>query len=57
MCFLKIIDNKKIRKNDMTNDNVYILHVKKYAIIVYSGLEIWYSAWWYVYITCQENYI
>jgi hypothetical protein len=40
MCFLKIIDNKKIEKNDMTNDNVYIMHVKKYAIIIYSGLEI-----------------
>jgi hypothetical protein len=36
--FLKII-NKKIEKCDETYNNVYILHVKRYAIRTYNGLE------------------
>jgi hypothetical protein len=37
--FIKIINNKKLEKNDGINDDVYILHVKRYAIKIYSELE------------------
>jgi hypothetical protein len=37
--FIEIIDNKKFRKNDEVDDDVYILHVKRYAIMTCSGLE------------------
>jgi hypothetical protein len=37
--FLEIIDNKKLEENDGANDDVYILHVKRYAIRTCSGLE------------------
>jgi hypothetical protein len=33
--FLEIIDNKKIEKSDMSDDNMYILHVKRYVIKTY----------------------
>jgi hypothetical protein len=36
--FLKIIDNKKIEKGDKTDDDVYILYVKRCAIITFSEL-------------------
>jgi hypothetical protein len=38
MCFLKIID-KKLEESDITNDNMYILYIKKYAIRTCSELE------------------
>jgi hypothetical protein len=37
--FLEIIDNKKIEENDKINDDGYILHIKKYVIRNYSGIE------------------
>jgi hypothetical protein len=37
--FIEIIDNKKIEKNNKTNNDVYILHIKRYAIKIYSMLE------------------
>jgi hypothetical protein len=37
--FIEIIDNKKIEKNNKTNNDVYILHIKRYAIKTYSMLE------------------
>jgi hypothetical protein len=37
--FIKIIDNKKIRKNNGSDDDVYILHVKRYTIKIFNGLE------------------
>jgi hypothetical protein len=37
--FLEVIDNEKIEKFDTTDDDLYILHVKRYAIMTYSGLE------------------
>jgi hypothetical protein len=36
--FFKIIDNKKIKKGDGTNDDVHIMHVKRYAIRNFSEL-------------------
>jgi hypothetical protein len=35
---LKNIDNKKIEKNDETDNDMYILHVNRYAIRTCSGL-------------------
>jgi hypothetical protein len=37
--FLEIIVNKKIKENDGPDDDVYILHVKRYAIRICSELE------------------
>jgi hypothetical protein len=37
--FLEVIDNEKIEKFDTTDDDLYILHVKGYAIMTCSGLE------------------
>jgi hypothetical protein len=37
--FLEVIDNEKIEKFDTTDDDLYILHVKRYAIMTCSGLE------------------
>jgi hypothetical protein len=37
--FLEIIDNEKIKKSDGVDNDVYILHVERYAIRTYSGLE------------------
>jgi hypothetical protein len=37
--FLEIIDNKKIEENDGVDDDMYIMHVKRYAIKTYSILE------------------
>jgi hypothetical protein len=34
--FLENIDNKKLGKNDMANNDVYILYVKRYIITNYS---------------------
>jgi hypothetical protein len=31
--FLEIIDNKKLEQSDEVDDDVYILHVKRYTII------------------------
>jgi hypothetical protein len=42
--FIKIINNKKLEENDGINDDVYILHVKRYVIKIYSGLEKWCDA-------------
>jgi hypothetical protein len=39
MIFLEIIDNEKIEKSDETDDDMYILYVKRYAIRICSGLE------------------
>jgi hypothetical protein len=36
--FVGIIDNKKLEKNDGVDDDVYILHVKRYTIKTCSGL-------------------
>jgi hypothetical protein len=36
--FVEIIDNKKIDKNDEIDDDVYILHTKRYAIKTYNRL-------------------
>jgi hypothetical protein len=33
------MNNKKIEKSDEADDDVYILHVKRYAIKTCSGLE------------------
>jgi hypothetical protein len=30
--FLEIIDNKKIEENNGSDDDVYILHIKRYTI-------------------------
>jgi hypothetical protein len=37
--FIEIIDNKKLEKNNKTNNDVYIIHIKRYAIKTYSMLE------------------
>jgi hypothetical protein len=37
--FLEIIDNKKLDESDEANDDVYILHVKRYVIRDCGGLE------------------
>jgi hypothetical protein len=39
--FIKIINNKKIEEDDGADDDIYILHVKKYAIKTYIKLERW----------------
>jgi hypothetical protein len=39
MCFLKNIDNKKLEESDVADNDVYILHVKRYAIKTCSGLK------------------
>jgi hypothetical protein len=36
--FVGIRDNKKLEKNDGADDDVYILHVKRYTIKTCSGL-------------------
>jgi hypothetical protein len=36
--FLEIIDNKKILKNGVTDNDVYIMHIKRYVIKTYSAL-------------------
>jgi hypothetical protein len=36
--FLEIIDNKKLEKNNEVDNDVYMLHVKRYGIRNYSGL-------------------
>jgi hypothetical protein len=36
---VEIIDNKKIKKNDEVDDDVYIVRDKRYVIRTYSGLE------------------
>jgi hypothetical protein len=36
--FLEIIDNKKIKKNGVTDNDVYIMHIKRYAIKICSAL-------------------
>jgi hypothetical protein len=36
--FLEIIDNRKIEENEKTNNNVYILYIKRYTITTYSEL-------------------
>jgi predicted component of viral defense system (DUF524 family) len=38
--FFKIIDNKKLEKNNKADDDVYNMHIKIDAIRTYSGLEI-----------------
>jgi hypothetical protein len=35
MIFLEIIDNKKLEKIDVTDDDVYKLHVKRYVHVAY----------------------
>jgi hypothetical protein len=37
--FIKIIDNKKLEESDETDDDVYILDIKRYAIRTYSELR------------------
>jgi hypothetical protein len=37
--FKKIIDNKKIEKSDKVDNDMYIIHVNRYVIRTYSGLE------------------
>jgi hypothetical protein len=54
MIFLEIIDNEKIEKSDETDDDMYILYVKRYAIRICSGLERWCVIWWYVHIAHQD---
>jgi hypothetical protein len=40
MCiFVEIIDNKKLKESDRLDDDVCILHVKRYVIKICSGLE------------------
>jgi hypothetical protein len=36
--FIKNIDNKKIEESDVTDDHVYILHVKRYTRRTYGEL-------------------
>jgi hypothetical protein len=36
--FLEIINNKKLEKSDRTDDEMYIVHIKRYAIRIYSKL-------------------
>jgi hypothetical protein len=55
--FIEVIDNKKLEKSDRADDDVDVLHIKRYAIKTYSALERWCSTWWCVHIVCQENYI
>jgi hypothetical protein len=45
------------KESDGVDDDVYILHVKRYATRIYSGLVRWYDTWWYVHVACQENCI
>jgi hypothetical protein len=37
--FLEIIDNRKIEKNDEIDNDVYIMHVKRYTIKTYNMLK------------------
>jgi hypothetical protein len=37
--FLEIIDNEKIEECDGADNDVYIIHDKRYAIRTYSGLR------------------
>jgi hypothetical protein len=53
--FLEIVDNEKNREKWWAGDDVYIMHVKRYAIRTCSGLERWCGIWWCVHATCQEN--
>jgi hypothetical protein len=46
---------KKLEKSDVVDNDVYILHIKRYAIRTYSGLEKWCDIWWCVHTTYQEN--
>jgi hypothetical protein len=39
--FLEIIGNKKLEEIDGADDDIYILHIKRYAIRTYSGLGKW----------------
>jgi hypothetical protein len=56
--YLEIVYNeKKLEKNDGSNDDVYILHVKRYVIRTYNELEMWCGNWWCVYFTYQVKYI
>jgi hypothetical protein len=36
--FLEIIDNEKLEESDGAYDDVYIMHDKRYAIRIFSGL-------------------
>jgi hypothetical protein len=38
MIFLEIIDNKKLEESDGADNDLYILHVKRYAIRTCSEL-------------------
>jgi hypothetical protein len=37
--FIEIIDNKKLKSSDGADDNMYIMHIKRYAIRTCSRLE------------------
>jgi hypothetical protein len=37
--FIEVIDNKKIEESDEVDDDVYILHVKRYVVRTCSELE------------------
>jgi hypothetical protein len=39
----KLYIMKKLEKNNEPDDDVYIMHVKRYAIRIYSGLGRWYD--------------
>jgi hypothetical protein len=43
---------KKLEEGNGADDDVYIIHIKRYGIKNYSGLERWCDIWWYVYATC-----
>jgi hypothetical protein len=43
---------EKLEESDGKDDNVYILHVKRYIIKTYSAL-----GWWCVHVAYQENCI
>jgi hypothetical protein len=46
---------KKIKESDRPDDDVYIMHAKRYAIKTFSGLERWYCTWWCVHIVYQKK--
>jgi hypothetical protein len=41
--FKKLYIMKKLEKNNEPDDDVYIMHVKRYNIRIYSGLVRWYD--------------
>jgi hypothetical protein len=54
--FVDIID-KKLKENDGTDDDVYIMHIKRYVIKTYTELGRCYDTWCCVHAAYEDNYI